>query len=194
MFVAKTCSLVSNGLWEWVWVLTKDAASLSRFGSSPRQEPLRLWASALVFDRTLTHHFTSKSVSHKRVLSLWLFWCNGKIAVKLLSSLRSQVSKEADKVAGERFLVFWCNHWNGGNAKEVTYQGHLCFKWSLGMEVCPGLIFVQLYRSVAWSWLTYFIWHATFFFSLFCITSLVDGILVLLLWSLLSLTVFSITT
>lgn len=49
-------------------------------------------------------------------------------------------------------------------------------------------------RSAEWGWLTHLIWHATFFCFLFCITSLVDSVLVLLLWSLLSLTVFSITT
>lgn len=51
--------------------------------------------------------------------------------------------------------------------------------------------FLCNFRHVEWSWLTHLIWCVTFFF---CITSLVDSVLVLLLWSPLSLTVFSITT
>lgn len=77
-------------------------------------------------------------LSCKSITALWLFWCKGKIPVEVYSSLRSQVSKEADKVTGECFLVFQCNHRDRGNTKEVTYQGHSSWgrKSVLGWFLC----------------------------------------------------------
>lgn len=125
-------------------------------------------------------------LSCKSITGLWFFWCKVKIPVKVYSPLRSQVSKEADKVTGESFLVFRCNHRDRGNTKEVTYQGHSSWgrKSVLGWFLC----------SFGWVKLAYAFYMAFYFFFLFCITSLVDSVLVLLLWSLLSLTVFSVTT
>lgn len=104
-------------------------------------------------------------VSCKTMTGPWLSWCKGEIPVEVYSPLRSQVSKEADKVTGERFLVFWCNHWDRSDTKEVMYQGHSCFKW---MEMGDGKVsWIDFCTTlVEWSWLTHLIWRSIFFLIL----------------------------
>ena len=85
----------------------------------------------------------------------------------------------------EWFPALWCNHGERHHRFEVS--GAVMFQVNPEAEGCPGLAFVQLQAF----WVKHLIWHVTFFF---CITSLVDSVLVVLLWSLLGLTVFSITT
>lgn len=86
MFVAKTCSFMCKMVCEWV--LAKHAAPLSRFG---------------LLCRPLADYLTSKRGEAIRACPVSAYF--GKRALIVCSS-QDHVSKEVDKAAGERSLVF----------------------------------------------------------------------------------------
>lgn len=136
----------------------------------------------LVFDGALIHHLHIKTG--------YLASGNSDVKGSHLSTCTPQEAKHQGKLV--ELLVNTCQPLSQGRTWQMRggiRGSHISSEvWGQKSVLAS---FLCNFRRVEWSWLTHLIWCVTFFF---CITSLVDSVLVLLLWSPLSLTVFSITT